>query len=185
MPRTSLFHEVRRLLRNAAYVERTREPASVAIERAEQELWNRRRFLRTSAVAATGAVVAPFLFPRAALARNSCRVLILGGGTAGLTCAYRLQQAGISSQIVEASYRIGGRMFSLRNFFPDNQIAELGGELIDGEHTAIRALAKELDVPLLDLAYINGTSGHTYSFGGKPYRADAQPLLPLLPVRRA
>jgi monoamine oxidase len=185
MPRTSLFLEVRRLLRNAEYVERTREPAGVARERAEEELWNRRRFLRTSAVAAAGAVAAPFFFSRAALARNASRVLILGGGTAGLTCAYRLQQAGVSAQIVEASYRVGGRMFSLRNFFPDNQIAELGGELIDGQHTAIRALAKELDVPLLDLAYINGTGDHTYSFGGKLYRADAELLDGFLPIARA
>jgi monoamine oxidase len=185
MPRTSLFREVRRLLRNAAYVDRRGEPASVAIERAEGEQWNRRRFLRTSAIAATGAVAAPFLFPRTTFAREQHRVLILGAGTAGLTCAYRLQQAGISAQIVEASYRVGGRMFSLRNFFPDNQIAELGGELIDGSHTAIRGLAKELGVPLLDLAYINGTGDHTYAFGGKLYRADAELLDAFLPIARA
>ncbi|MGB8150376.1 MAG: FAD-dependent oxidoreductase, partial [Candidatus Cybelea sp.] len=37
------------------------------------------------------------------------RVVIVGAGVAGLTCAYRLRQAGIASRVFEASDRIGGR----------------------------------------------------------------------------
>jgi phytoene dehydrogenase-like protein len=37
-------------------------------------------------------------------------VLIIGGGLAGLCCALRLHQSGISSQILEASDGVGGRV---------------------------------------------------------------------------
>jgi monoamine oxidase len=43
-------------------------------------------------------------------------------------------------------------MFSLRNFFADGQVCELGGELIDTPHERIRAVAAELNIPLDDLA---------------------------------
>ena len=54
--------------------------------------------------------------------------------------------------IFEAQNRIGGRMFSLRGHFPDGQVVELGGELIDTGHARIRALADELGIALDDLA---------------------------------
>ena len=71
-------------------------------------------------------------------------VIIVGAGIAGLTAGYRLQQAGINVRIFDGQNRVGGRMFSLRNFFPDGQVAELGGELIDTGHLHIRKLAGEL-----------------------------------------
>jgi monoamine oxidase len=71
-------------------------------------------------------------------------VLIVGAGIAGLTAAFRLHQQGIAVRVVEGQDRVGGRMFSLRGFFPDGQVAELGGELVDTGHGAIRALAGEL-----------------------------------------
>ena len=42
-------------------------------------------------------------------------------------------------------------MLSLRNHFPDGQVVELGGELIDTGHARIRALAAELGLALDDL----------------------------------
>src|SRR5688572_19871357 len=134
MPRTELFSQFRRALRAADHVERER----ISLAEALDEAWSRRSFLKTSAVVAVGAAVG---WPRLVRAQEAARVVILGAGTAGLTCAYRLQQSGIKSMILEASPRIGGRMYSLQNYFPDNQVAELGGELIDTEHHAIRNLA--------------------------------------------
>ena len=78
-------------------------------------------------------------------------VAIVGAGIAGLTAAWRLRQHGVRVRVYEAQNRIGGRMFSLANHFPDGQVVELGGELIDTSHVRLRALAAELGLPLDDL----------------------------------
>jgi monoamine oxidase len=101
----------------------------------------RRRFLRGTA----GAPAA--LKPE----RDDDAVVIVGAGVAGLTCAYRLRQAGVRVRVFEAQERIGGRMFSLRNHFADGQVCELGGELIDSNHVRMRRLAAELGLVLDDL----------------------------------
>jgi monoamine oxidase len=177
MPRTELFSHVRRALRAADHLER----AQVSIDEAF-ETWSRRRFLGTAAVAAAGVAAG---WPRLLSAQGTARVVILGAGTAGLTCAFRLQQAGIHATILEASPRVGGRMYSLQNFFPDDQVAELGGELIDTDHHAIRNLAGELGVELLDLAYLDGSTGHDYFVGGKLYKADADWIEAFAPIAAA
>ncbi|HRE45683.1 MAG TPA: FAD-dependent oxidoreductase, partial [Terricaulis sp.] len=48
--------------------------------------------------------------------------------------------------LYEASDRFGGRMFTRRDFNDDGQFCELGGELVDTGHTALRDLASELGV---------------------------------------
>ena len=88
--------------------------------------------------------------PRAAVRGGGRRVVIIGAGISGLTAGYRLFQQGVSVRILEGQDRVGGRMFSQRGFFPDGQVAELGGELIDTGHVHIRKLAAELEIPLDD-----------------------------------
>ena len=78
-------------------------------------------------------------------------VLIVGAGIAGLTAAYRLQQAGVRAEVVEASRRVGGRLRSLRNVAGSPGVVEMGGEFIDTRHTAVRSLATELGLTLADL----------------------------------
>ena len=181
MPRTELFRQLRRALTIADRLERQHVSTEEALDKAAQAAWSRRRFLGTSAAAVAGATLA---FPRIVHAQEpqQPRIVILGGGTAGLTCAFRLQQAGLRSTIYEASPRIGGRMFSLQNFFPDDQTAELGGELIDTDHYAIRNLAQELGVELIDLAYLDGSTGHDYFIDNKLYRADADWIEAFRPI---
>lgn len=72
------------------------------------------------------------------------RVLIVGGGLAGLTCAYRLSQFGFRPMIFEASERLGGRVFTRKNFNSSNQFCELGAELVDSTNTFLIELASEL-----------------------------------------
>jgi monoamine oxidase len=105
-----------------------------------------------------------------ALAASAPRVVVVGGGLAGLTCAYRLKQAGVNAQLYEASDRIGGRCWTQRGDFAEGQIAEHGGELIDQSHTQTRQLAQELGLDLDNLlsAEVNGTEP-LYYFDGKPY----------------
>ncbi len=79
-------------------------------------------------------------------------IAIVGGGTAGLHCAYQLKQAGITATVYEAQDRVGGRMFSARGALaaaPD-QVLELGGELIDTGHATLFALAEQFDLALDD-----------------------------------
>jgi monoamine oxidase len=77
---------------------------------------------------------------------------IVGAGMAGVHCAYLLKQAGVNATLYEAQTRIGGRMFSDRTTFaqPDGQHCELGGELIDADHTTILSLCGMLGIGLLD-----------------------------------
>ncbi|MCR8922837.1 FAD-dependent oxidoreductase [Dasania sp. GY-MA-18] len=78
-------------------------------------------------------------------------VAIIGGGLAGLRCAHRLQQYGISSKIYEANTRIGGRCFTTRGFFDNGMNVERGGELISTEHSATRNLVNALGLTLEDV----------------------------------
>lgn len=79
-------------------------------------------------------------------------VAIIGGGIAGLHCAYRLKEGGVIATVYEAADRTGGRMFSATGKFPEDatQLCELGGELIDTGHLTLKALAEEFGLVLDD-----------------------------------
>src|SRR4051794_7240234 len=108
-----------------------------------------------------------------AFAATAPRIVVVGGGLAGLTCAYRLKQAGYRADLYEASDRLGGRCWTIRGAFADGQIAEHGGELIDQGHTQVRQLAQALGLDLDNLASAeaNGTEMLGY-FDGAPYSFD-------------
>ncbi len=95
---------------------------------------------------------------------------MVGAGLAGLTCAYRLRQAGYSAAVHEASDRVGGRCWTIRGVFADGQLGERGGEFIDTAHREIRRLAGELDLELDDVnaAEAAGTELTSY-FAGHRY----------------
>jgi monoamine oxidase len=120
--------------------------------------------------AGIAAAAAAGRFAPAARAADSPRIVVVGAGLAGLSCAYRLKQAGYTAQVYEASDRIGGRCWSDRTSFANGQVVEHGGELIDQGHTAIRQLAQQLGLKLDNLlsAERNGTEPFYY-FDGEPY----------------
>ncbi len=128
----------------------------------------RRQLLAGSAGIAAAAAAGRF----APLARaaDSPRIVVVGAGLAGLSCAYRLKQAGYTAQVYEASDRIGGRCWSDRTSFANGQIVEHGGELIDQGHTAVRQLAGQLGLKLDNLlsAERNGTEPF-YNFDDQAY----------------
>ena len=103
------------------------------------------------------------------------RVVVVGAGLAGLTCAYRLLQHGIDVTLYEGNTRLGGRCWTNRNAFDGGQLAEHGGELIDQSHTTIRQLAQELGLPLDNVlaAEPNGTEPFFWFGGGRYPFADA------------
>ena len=129
----------------------------------------RRRELLAGGAGLTAAAVLSGPLSRA-LAASAPRIVVVGGGLAGLTCAYRLKQAGYRADLHESSDRLGGRCWTLRGAFAEGQIAEHGGELIDQNHTEIRQLAQQLGLNLDNLhsAEVNGTEPFHY-FDGRPY----------------
>jgi monoamine oxidase len=102
--------------------------------------------------------------------RSATRIVIVGAGAAGVTCAYRLQQAGLESEIFEANSRAGGRTWTLRGFFRDGQYAEHGGQLIASTQRSVRQLVSELGLHLTDLnALYPPNSYDTYFISGERY----------------
>ena len=77
------------------------------------------------------------------------RVVVVGAGLAGLTAARDLTRRGAEVEVIEARERLGGRVWTLRDDDFSTEPVEAGGEFIDGDHTAIRELARELVVPLV------------------------------------
>jgi monoamine oxidase len=129
----------------------------------------RRRLLRDAGLAGLAATSVSRLVEKASAAAAP-RIVIVGGGLAGLTAGYRLNQAGHSVQLHEASSRLGGRCWTIRGAFAEGQLGEHGGELIDQGHTAIRQLASELGLKLENLLQgeASGTEP-TYYFDGSHY----------------
>lgn len=121
----------------------------------------RRVFLARTAAAGVGAVMASPAVAAAASRRerraqrrqqrrHGARVVIVGAGLAGLTCAYRLRQHGIHADVFEArTDRLGGRCWTVR-IFANGQVAEHGGEFIDTRHVQTLRIVRELGLSLED-----------------------------------
>jgi len=129
----------------------------------------RREAIKRAGAATAGLALARPWLPLAQAA-TAPRIVVVGGGLAGLTAAYRLKQAGYAAQVYEAADRTGGRCWTIRDAFAEGQIAEHGGELIDQGHTEMRQLAQELGLNLDNLlaAEASGTDDF-YRFDGQPY----------------
>ena len=78
-----------------------------------------------AALAALGGLPAmPARAAAPALPRDGRRVLVLGGGIAGLVAAHEMQRAGWSVRVLEAAPRAGGRCLTLR---AGDTVQETGG----------------------------------------------------------
>lgn len=83
------------------------------------------------------------------------RIVIVGAGLAGLSCAYTLQRKGLGCAVYEANPdRVGGRCWTLRDW-DEGQVSEHGGEFIDSRHVRMRTLAKRFGLKLTDLYAVN------------------------------
>lgn len=170
MPRSPLAHIVRQLVSVNQEARGRGVDLERVLEKRRARSVTRRHFLATTAKVSLLAGLGGWSSLLTARAESSAAtVAIIGGGLAGLTCAWRLKQAGINATIYEASDHLGGRCQTRRGFFADGQTVERGGELIDTGHYAVRRLAHELRLELDDLVgaeppgtlpffYFDGTS---------------------------
>jgi monoamine oxidase len=83
--------------------------------------------------------------------RSRGRVVVVGAGLAGLTAAYELDRKGWEVTVLEARDRVGGRCRTFRRELRFGQVAEAGGEFIDGGHESMRGYAKSFGLELEDL----------------------------------
>jgi monoamine oxidase len=93
-------------------------------------------------------------------------VIVIGAGLAGLSAAYDLHRAGWHVTALEARDRVGGRVYSIRNF-SNGLVAEGGGEFIDQHHTRMLAYAKEFKLSLGEVGSWQGQSGDWGAYEGK------------------
>lgn len=99
-------------------------------------------------------------------------IIVVGAGLSGLTTAYELEQNGHDVTVLEASSRIGGRMYTLYDQFEQGQFAEAGGELLDAVHVHknLHAYIQQFGLQLEEVGYDHVDEG-AYFLDGKliPY----------------
>ncbi len=90
---------------------------------------------------------------------------------AGMACAAVLDKQRVPFKVFEGSGRIGGRMYSNRSgYWDNNQVTEWGGELIDTNHATMQRLAARYGLALDDLLDLQPAgSEELYYAGGSHY----------------
>lgn len=167
---TPVFRRLRRAFELAQAANSSALSSKEYLERAlfERSV-SRRRFL---ALGASAGIIASLpggaCSPKHPQSSGGPRIAIVGAGIAGLTCAYRLAQGGLGASVFDSWNRVGGRMFTARDRWADQQLTELGGELIDTKHTVLRGLAAELGLTLDAILEPsgNGVRQDTWFFDG-------------------
>jgi monoamine oxidase len=97
------------------------------------------------------------------------KVLILGAGMAGLSAAYELTQRGHEVKIIEASGRLGGRVWT--HHFENGQHGEFGAMRIPAAHDYTRYYIDKFKLKLR--SFINSDLKNTYrDFEGVVCRAE-------------
>jgi monoamine oxidase len=149
MARTPLFRDLQAWLGQALQPEPAGRPT-------------RRRVLQAAAGLGLGAAL-PL---RAAPGARGANVAVVGAGLAGLHAATLLAAKGAKPTVFEADTRVGGRVRSLRGFFP-GQVAELGAELIDTTHSTVRGLANAFGLTLESYAANKLPGEESFFFHGR------------------
>jgi monoamine oxidase len=188
MPRTPIFALLRRSFRLAKTANKQHITAAEALERQAAAAYSRRAFLKQGGLA-TLALGVPSLLISACKkdeVLTPTTVAIIGGGIAGLNCAYELKKAGYNSTVYEAAKRTGGRMFTAKDIMAPGLTTELGGEFIDTAHTTILKLANEFSLPILDTMTIAESllTRNIYYFGGQFYN-EQQIVDAFMPIAAA
>ncbi len=145
----------------------------------------RREFLRLGLLAAASANLTPletWSFTPQALQRAASpkKVLIVGAGLAGLVAGNELTQAGHDVTILEAQFRPGGRVQTLREPFSDGLYAEAGAARIPDNHDLTLHYVKHFGLTLVP--FFPRKLSMVYLIGGKRIKARSWSDLDLTQV---
>ncbi len=134
-------------------------------------LQSRRRFISQACTATAALSTLSLTACSSASAKKKRKpdIGILGAGIAGLHAAYILKKAGITARVFDASERTGGRIYSKKDYLGEGLVTELGGEFIDSHHQDMLALAKEFNLPLLDMTTDKGVEKTDFYFNNTHY----------------
>lgn len=139
---------------------------------------SRRSFLKRTGTAASLAAISP-LSVSSILSRSSDdkRILVVGAGLAGLSCAYELDRAGFNVILIEARSRAGGRVRTYRDPFADNLYAEMGAEYVDSTDTLVKDYCKNFGLQVLPAKQYDGVyvKGKRLSMKGLKSGRDSLP----------
>jgi 15-cis-phytoene desaturase len=108
------------------------------------------------------------------------RVVIAGGGLAGLACAKYLVDAGVEVEVLEALPFLGGRASTFRD--QDGDWIEQGLHLFHGGYSEFRQLLREIDQPVRkvlfwrDEVFFAEPNGPKAVFGVNPLHAPLRTL---------
>ena len=181
-PKTSLLSSLLSDLHNALFAEKSDISTESVLELRNANAYSRRKFL-TDTTKAVGLIGLSSTLPltlfsspneenKKMFSSQTAKIAIIGGGLAGLNCAYQLQKKGIVAEIYEADKRVGGRILTKKDIFGAGITTEFGGEFIDSNHKDMLSLAKEFHLELNDTqkdVTENKLVKDIYAFNGKIY----------------
>lgn len=113
--------------------------------------------------------------------RTSPRVVIAGGGLAGLACAKQLAEAGLPVTVLERAPFLGGRASTFRD--KDGEWVEQGLHLFLGAYSEFRALLRDIGRPSRDVLFwtddirFEEVGGPDATFGINPLYAPLRTAL--------
>lgn len=139
----------------------------------------RRSFIKKTGL--TTSLFSVYPFPFSSIFSNSTddkRIIVIGAGLAGLSCAYELDQAGFNVLLIEARSRPGGRVNTYREPFSDNLYSEMGAEYVDSSDTYIHEYCKKFDLKVLPAKQYDGVyvKGQTSTIEGLRSGRDLLPF---------
>jgi monoamine oxidase len=162
-------YSIARFLKSAFHAAVQEDAEATALLNEYEE--SRRKFIKQLALTAGGLAITPSVLSLASCNRNEEHIAIIGAGIAGLNAAYQLQKQGIRATVYEASDRIGGRMYTMRDEFGKDLTTDIGGEFIDTTHADIIQLVKELGLSFYDLRE-DKLARKLFHFGDKQYNDE-------------
>lgn len=109
------------------------------------------------------------------MVERDAEVAVVGAGLAGLSVARELQAAGVSTVVIEARDRVGGR--TLNEPIGDGKVVEVGGQWIGPTQHRLATLARELGVETFP-TWSEGENLIEWKGGLKRYRGTIPRLGP-------